>query len=84
MFLALNVQSNTTVRKTNNSISIDETIPMEKLIVLEGSWNASRLKVLKDDRHNTNLVFQKFFAKIGKNLNWSKCDIEGSHPKRFC
>ena len=42
---------------------------MEELIVPEGSLNGNKVKVLKDDGCNRNVMSHKFFAKIGKNFN---------------
>ena len=77
-----NVETNTAVPKPNNSIGIDETIPIEELIVLEGSLNGNRVKVLKDDGFNRNVISHESFAKIGKNINSPKCLVEVLHSKK--
>ena len=51
-----NVESNTTVREPREDIPIDEPIPMEDLIVLDGSLDGKGVRVLKDDGCNTNFV----------------------------
>ena len=43
--------------------SADETIPVRKLIVLEGSINEEPARILKDDGCNTNVASKEFFLR---------------------
>ena len=70
------VKTNATFQKPNNIISIDEPT------LIEESLNGNRVRALKDDGCNTNFLSDEFFAKMGKNLNWSKCRVEFSHSKK--
>ena len=76
-----NVESNTTVRESSEGIPIDEPVPMEDLIVLDGSLDGKRVRVLKDDGCNTNVVSHEFFSKNRRYFKWKKCKIEVRHSK---
>lgn len=77
-----NFQSNTTCRNGSNDIPIDEPIPMDDLIVLEGFLDGKRVRVLKDDGCNTNVVSREFFNKNRKNFKWKNCNVEVSHSQK--
>ena len=62
--------------------SIDESIPMEDLLVLDGTLNGIRVKVLKDDGCNTNVVSHEFFEKNFDRFDSGKCDVEVAHSKK--
>lgn len=68
-----NVETNATVHELCEDIPIDGPIPMEDLIVLDGSLEGKRVRVLKDDGCNTNVVSHEFFRKHRKNFNWERC-----------
>ncbi len=47
--------------------SIDEHIPMEDLLVLEGSLDGHRVRKLKDDGCKGNVVSHEFFERTVQN-----------------
>ena len=66
----------------NEDIIIDKNVPIDDLILLNGSLGGIRVKVLKDDGCNTNVVSQEFFRRNRKNFNWKGCNVEVSHSHK--
>ncbi len=64
------------------SVSIDERIPVEDLIVLNGFLNENHVQVLKGDGCNTNVVSHEFFSRNKEQFSWKKCDMRVSHSKK--
>ena len=62
--------------------SIDGLTPMEDLLVLEGSLDGHRFRILKDDGCNTNVASHQFFRVNCEKFNWEKCNVEFSHSKK--
>ena len=56
-------------------------LPIEDLLVLRGSLGGKKVRVLKDDGCNTNVVSHEFFKKNRKFFKWKKCDAEVNHSK---
>ncbi len=77
-----NVETNTTLREKGENISIDDPIPMDVLMVLNGKLEGRRVKVLKDDGCNTNVVSKEFFKRNRKYFNVKKCNVEVSHSQK--
>ncbi len=55
---------------------------MDDSLVLDGSLGRRKVRVIKDDECNTNVVPQAFFEKNYKYLNWKKCKVEESHSQK--
>ena len=55
---------------------------MDDLIVLDGSLDARKTRVVKDDGCNTNVESQEVFEKNCKYFNWKQCKVEGSHSQK--
>ena len=72
------LEVNTTVR---NSCDKNRLVPLEDLFVLDGSLEGKRVKVLKDDGCNTNVVSHEFFQKNRKFFRWKSCNVEVKHSK---
>ena len=58
--------TNKALRKVNDSISIDEPITMEELVVHDGSLNGNGVKVLNGNGCNTNVMSHQIPARMGR------------------
>ena len=76
-----NVEANTTTPQVCNKVAIDDPIPVEDLIVLDGLLEGKKVSVLKDDGCNTNVVSRDFFEKNRGLFKWKECDVEVRHSK---
>ena len=54
-------------------------MPLEDLILLDGSLEGKRVRVLKDDGCNTNVVSRDFFRRNKKHLKFEECDVQVKH-----
>ncbi len=77
-----NFEFNTTYRGRSKGIPIEETIPTDDLIVLDGSLDGKGVGVLKDDGCNTNVVSQEFSERNCKDFDWKNCKVEVSHSQK--
>ena len=77
-----NVESNATTHTPSDNSITGETVPVEELIVLDGSLEGRRVQVLKDDGCNTNVLSREFFEKNKNRLKWRECDVEVRHSKQ--
>ena len=80
--LSANAETNTTIRAKSEDIPIEGPIPMNDLMVLDGSLEGKRVRVLKDDGCNTNVVSREFFRKNRGLFNYDKCDVEVKHSDK--
>ena len=55
---------------------------MDDSIVLEGSLDERKVRVLKDDGYNTNVVSQEFFEKNCNYFTWKRCKVEVIHSQK--
>ena len=78
MWSSPDVETNSAVRETKE---VDGAVPLEDLIVLDGTLEEKRVRVLKDDGCNTNVVSHEFFERNRQNFNWEKCEVEVKHSK---
>ena len=67
------VESNDMTRSRDDNIPTEGPIPVERLLVLSGNMNALRLKVLKDDGCNINVVSKEFLAKYRSRNIFEVC-----------
>ncbi len=81
-FSCPNFESNKTCRNGRKGIPIDEPIPMDDLIVLEGLLDGEKVNVLKDDGCNTNVVSREFFNENRKFFKWKNCNVEVCHSRK--
>jgi len=72
---------NTTIR-SHDEDSTEGLIPVEPLLVLDGDLNGKRVRVLKDDGCNTNVVSHDFFMNNRKLFSVVKKNVEVRHSKR--
>ncbi len=59
-----------------NDNSEGEDVPFDELIVVEGLMEGEKVRVLKDDGCNTNIISNEFFQRNCGLLKWKHCDIE--------
>ena len=65
-----------------NNDSDGEDVPCDELIVVEGFMEGEKVRVLKDDGCNTNIISSEFFLKNIGLLKWKQCDIEVQHSSK--
>ncbi len=78
----LQIESNMANAERSEKASFDEPIPMEDLLVLEGSLDGHKIRILKDDGCNTNVVPHEFSQANREKFNWEKCNVEVSHSMK--
>eukprot|EP00171_Calliarthron_tuberculosum_P016982 IDg16982t1 len=61
---------------------IDETVPVDRLIVFEGLFEGKEVSVLKDDGCNTNIVSREFARRYYDSFRVNKVDTIVTHSKR--
>ena len=66
-------ESNAMNRSRDDNIHTEESIPVERLLVLSGTMNGLSIKVLKDDGCNTNVVSREFLAKYRSRNIFEVC-----------
>ena len=59
----------------------DVIVPLEDLIVLNGSLEGKIVRVLKDDGCNNNVVSHEPFGRNRRHFDWKKCNIDVKHSK---
>lgn len=72
------VQAGNIVRE---DISMNGSVEVKDLLVLDGSLEKKRVRVLKDDGCNTNVVSHKFFQKNKGCFKWKNCNVEVRHSE---
>ena len=68
------------VRTTSSET--DVTIPVEDLIVVEGTLNGESARILKDDGCNTNVVSRDFYADHSHLFEVRESPIVVSHSRK--
>lgn len=77
-----NVETNMTSTTPSDSRDTEDIVPVEELIVLNGALDGRKVKVLKDDGCNTNVVSRNFFEKNKSSFKWKRCNVEVRHSKQ--
>ncbi len=80
--LHTNLEFNTAYRGRSEGIPIEGPIPIDRLIILDGLLHGKRVRVLKDDGCNTNVISQEFFERNRKEYNWKNCIVEVSNSQK--
>lgn len=62
--------------------AVDDSIPIANLIVLEACLNNMPVRVLKDDRCNTNVISREFFESHADCFDVAERRVEVSHSKK--
>lgn len=62
-------------------LSADTTVPVERLIVLDGELEGVKVVVLKDDGYNTNVVSNNFVSRHANLFNLRNCPMVVFHSK---
>ncbi len=70
-FITRNVKLHSVHYENSERISIEGPISMDDLIVLDGSLDGKKVRVLKDVGCSTNVVSQEFARKIAKTSTGS-------------
>jgi len=78
---SMKVGSNSITRNHQN-ISIDEPIPIEPLIVLNGTLNGVPVRVLKDDGCNTNIVSQRVVDRCRASFQCTERKVTIQHSRK--
>ena len=81
-FIPQNVKFSAVHYEKSERILIERLIPMDDFILLDGSPDGKKARVLKDDGRNNNIVSQEFFEKNCKDFNWKQCNVEVSHSQK--
>ena len=76
-----NVEANTTSPLVPEQDSNDDEVPVEELMVIDGTLEGKNVKILKDDGWNTNVLSKAFFNKNHKLFKWRRDDIVVWHSK---
>ncbi len=71
---------NTTVQEKVEDIH-GGSVPLETLMVLEGSLNGKRVRVLKNDGFNTNIVSREFLKNKSELVEVVKRPVEVMHSE---
>ena len=74
-------EANATFHTPCKNLATKEIVPVKELMILDGSLNGKRVRVLKDDGCNTNVVSRDFFEINKGKLKWKKCEVEVRHSK---
>ena len=76
-----NVETNTAFCMGNEKAKVNDRVPMSELLLLDGFLDEKRVRVLKDDGCNTNVMSYEFFKKNKNILRWENCKVEVRHSK---
>lgn len=69
-----------TICHRNEDVPNDELV-FEDLIVLDGELSGKKVRVLKDDGCNTNVVSQEFFQKNQSRFHVAKVNVDVMHSE---
>jgi len=69
------------VKTFDENISMNSSVVVKDLLVLDGTLDMKRVRVLKDDGCNTNVVSHEFFQKNKSCFKWKHCNVEVRHSE---